>query len=163
MCQHFSCSILPYLYRGRGVCSRRLLTVITFLILEQTLPNLVPFSKNYLETIWYDMSLSTWLEVSMATIFWQACFFKISMSLLFKIKQKLSCSIFKSWDHFMVFLFVLITFDRFWTVFWSFGQIQISKMAGQDGRHSQMIRHLMMWASKETFSDVLSTLQVSLS
>ena len=42
----------------------------TTLILKQTLPNLVNFFKNYLGPIWYEMWLSTWLEVSMATTFW---------------------------------------------------------------------------------------------
>ena len=47
-------------------------------------------------------------------------FLKISISLCLQIKGKLSCSVFKSLDHFMI-LFVLITFDsilgdflRFW-------------------------------------------------
>ena len=60
----------------------------------------------------------------------------------------------------MVFLFVLITFYPIlngFLKFWTNSDIQ------DGGRHSEMIRHLMMRASKETFSDVLSTLQVSLS
>ena len=36
---------------GGGFCPRRLWTLITFLILEQTLPNLATFSKNYLGRI----------------------------------------------------------------------------------------------------------------
>ena len=66
---------------GREFCPRWLWTLITFLILKQTLSNLASFSKTCLGTIWYNRWLSTWLDVSMATSFWQACFSK-SQSLL---------------------------------------------------------------------------------
>ena len=36
---------------GEGSCPLQLWTLITFLILKETLPNLVTFSKNYLATI----------------------------------------------------------------------------------------------------------------
>ena len=49
-------------------------------------------------------------------------FFKISISLSLKIKQRFSLAFFESLDQFMMFLFVLITFEpildgflRFWT------------------------------------------------
>ena len=43
----------------------------------------------------------------------------------------------------MVFLFVLITFEPILDGFIGFGQIQKSKMADQDGRHSEMIKLLL--------------------
>ena len=93
-----------------------------FLILKQTLPNLATFSKNYLGTIWYDRWLSTWLDVSMATIFWQACFSKFQSLLGQKLKKSFLVAFLKFFDHFLMFLFVWITFDsilgdlwRFWT------------------------------------------------
>ena len=67
----------------------------------------------------------------------------------FQMKQLLSCVIFKSLGHFMVtvFLFILITFERFLTIFGGFGKVQKSKMADQDGRHSvimtQLLPHVM--------------------
>ena len=61
----------------------------------------------------------------------------------FKVKQKLSCSIFIYLDRFMVFLFVLMTFDPILDGFFStFRKIEKSKMADQDGRHSDMITQL---------------------
>ena len=67
----------------------------------------------------------------------------------FKIKQKVSCRSFCG-----VFIPLLLT--RFSTILWGFRQIQESKMADQDGRHSEMItqlwrHHIMMRTSKETF------------
>ena len=52
-----------------------------------------------------------------------------------KIKQKLSCRIFSVFLSFYGVLLVLICFQRFWTIFGGFGQIQKSKMADQDGRN----------------------------
>ena len=50
----------------------------------------------------------------------------------------------KSLDHFMTFLFVLITFEQILDVFFcGFGHIQKSKMADQDSRHSEMIMQLL--------------------
>ena len=46
--------------------------------------------------------------------------FVISISFSLKIKQKLSCSIFKSLHNFMVFLFVLVTFEPILDGFWRF-------------------------------------------
>ena len=57
------------------------------------------------------MSLSTWLDVSMATTFWQAYFFKISISLILKLNKSFIVVFFNSLAHFMAFLVVLITFD----------------------------------------------------
>ena len=44
---------------GGRFCPRRLWTLITFLILKQTLPNLATFFNIYLATICYDMSQPT--------------------------------------------------------------------------------------------------------
>ena len=67
-------------------------------------------------------------------------FFKISISLSLKIKEKLSCNIFfKSLDHFMMLLLVLITWDsilRDFLTFWTNPEIQ-------DSRHSEMITQLL--------------------
>ena len=43
----------------------------------------------------------------------------------------------------MVFLFIFITFGPILDGFLGFGQIQKSKMADQDGRHSEMITRLL--------------------
>ena len=45
----------------------------------------------------------------------------------------------------MAFLVILITFEPILDVFffWGFGKIQKSKMADQDGRHSEMITELL--------------------
>ena len=65
---------------GGGVGGRKcpcwLWTLITFLLLKQTLPNLATFPKIYLATIWFDRSWSKQFDVSTATVFWQACFSK---------------------------------------------------------------------------------------
>ena len=42
----------PAIQTGKGFCPQRLWTLITFLILQHMLPNLVIFSKNYLATIY---------------------------------------------------------------------------------------------------------------
>ena len=58
----------------------------------------------------------------------------------FKIKQKLSSSIFlKSLDRFMLFLFVLITFEPILDGFLRFWRNPKSKMADRDCRRSDMI------------------------
>ena len=108
-------------------------------MLTQTQPNFATFSKIYLATIWYDMSLSTWLDVSMATIFWQACFSKFQLLLFKRLNKSFLVAFFKSLDHFMVFLFVLITFEPILDGFlriWTNPEIQ-------DGRHSEMITQLL--------------------
>ena len=43
----------------------------------------------------------------------------------------------------MAFLYLLLLLTQFWTIFGGFGQIQKSKMADQDGRHSEMITQLL--------------------
>ena len=43
----------------------------------------------------------------------------------------------------MVFLFVLITFEPIWTIFLGFGQIQQSKMAVHNDRHSEIITQFL--------------------
>ena len=57
-------------------CPRWLWTLTTLSILKQTPPNLATFPKTFLETIWYVTSWSNQIGVSMATVFWQACFSK---------------------------------------------------------------------------------------
>ena len=70
-------------------------------------------------------------------------FFKISISLIKKTKSFL-VACFNSLVRFMVFLFALITFELILDgVCGGFGQIQKSKMADQDGRHSEMIKQLL--------------------
>ena len=49
---------------------------------------------------------------------------------------------FNSLDHCMVFLFVLITLSRFWTVFEA-----LEKVVNQDGRHSEMITQLSCYVT----------------
>ena len=62
----------------------------------------------------------------------------------FKIKKKsFLVAVFKSLDHFILFLFALITFDPIFDDFLRFGQIQKSKMADQDGRYSETISQLL--------------------
>ena len=63
----------------------------------------------------------------MATIFLEACFFKVSSSLILKLNKNFLEKFFKSLDHFVVFLFVLITFDLIldeFRGFWSNPKIQ---------------------------------------
>ena len=43
---------------------------------KRTPPNFMTFPKIYLATIWYDVSRLKQFDVSMATVFWQACFSK---------------------------------------------------------------------------------------
>ena len=86
--------------------------------------------------MWYVIVSVTW-RFRGNHILTDIFFFKMSY---FKIKQKLSCSIFKSLDHSMVFF---IRFDYFWAdfgrFFWGFGKIQKSKMADLDDRLSGMM------------------------
>ena len=82
------------------------------------LPNLANFSKIYLATIWYDMSQPTWLDVSMTTIFWQVCFSKFQIFWVKKIITSFFVAIFESLERFIVFLFVLNTFEPILDVFW---------------------------------------------
>ena len=51
------------------------------------------------------------LGISMATIFWQACFPKFQFLLFKKLNKSFLIAFFKVLNHLMVFLFVLITFD----------------------------------------------------
>ena len=39
---------------------------------------------------------------------------------------------------------------EFWTVFCGLGQIQKSKMADQDGRHSEVITHLLRYVTSSS-------------
>ena len=43
--------------------------IITFLVCKQKPPNFVTLPEIYLRTIWYDVSLVTELDASIATIF----------------------------------------------------------------------------------------------
>ena len=88
---------------------------------------------------------------------WEPCFDKHVFSKLqfpyFKIKQRLSCSIFKVLRSFYVFLLVLVTFDPILDDFVE--ALDKSKMADQHGRHSvlitQLLRHI---ASSPHIADV---------
>ena len=75
----------------------------------------------------------------MATFF-EGMFFKISISFSLKIKQKLSCSIFKSLDHSMMFLVVLITFEP---ILVGFLRFSTNTEMIDDGPHSEMVTHLL--------------------
>ena len=115
-----------------------------FLILKQTLPILVTFSKNYLATIRYDMVLSTWLDVSLATVFWWHVFQHFRFS-YFSIEQKLFFSIFKV---FRSFSGVFIRFNYFWAEFGRFFEVLELKPEIKDGgprwppfRHDHVIIH----------------------
>ena len=70
----------------------------------------------------------------MATMFWHAISLK-------KLKKSFVVAVFRS------FYGVFIHFNYFWAdfeqFFLGFGQIQKSKMADQDGRHSEMITQLL--------------------
>ena len=67
--------------------------------------------------------------------------FRISIFAYFKIKKMLFCSIFRSfYGVFIRFNHFCADFGRF---FLCFGQIQKFKMAGQDGRHSEMLTQLL--------------------
>ena len=129
------------------------------------------FSENYLATIWCNMSLPIRDLTCPRQWYFDRHVFQNFYFSSCKIKQKLSCGILKPLEHFMVFLFVLITFQLILDGFWGFGQIQKSKMADPDGPIPKWLRnyyvmwrhHFMMWTSKETFLDILPTLQVSLS
>ena len=79
---------------------------------------------------------------------WQPCFDRYAFSnfnfpYFKKIKTSFLVAIFKSLDRFIVFLFVLITFEPILDGFGGFGQIQKSKMADQDDRHSELITQLL--------------------
>ena len=66
---------------------------ITFSIFKQKTPNFPTLPNIYLETIWYDTSLSTELDVSMTIIFWYfgnhilmfpwQSYFDVSMAIIF--------------------------------------------------------------------------------
>ena len=94
-------------------------------------------------------------------------FFKISISLCLKIKQKLSCSLFMSLDHFMMFLFLLVTFESILEN----EENQKSKMVDKDGHHSEMVMQLLRHVKsylhnadvKGDIIDILCILQVPLS
>ena len=69
-------------------------------------------------------------------------FFKNFISLKRTLKSFIVVFL-KSSDHFVVFLFVLITSEPILDGFLAFGKIQKLKMADQDGRHSEMITQLL--------------------
>ena len=76
---------------------------------------------------------------------WQPHFDKhvFPISPILKLNKSFLVAFFKSLDHFMVFLFVLITFDPSMDDFLRFRQIQKSKMVDQDGCHSEMVTQLL--------------------
>ena len=83
----------------------------------------------------------------------------------FKIKQNLSCSVFlKSFDHFMMFLFVSITFDPIlddFLRFWSNPEVQDGGPRWPSFRIDYaIITSCDVITSKETFSDVQPSLEV---
>ena len=68
-------------------------------------------------------------------------FSEFQFLLILKLKK---CFFVASLDHFMAFSFVLTTFAPILDVFFlCFGQIHKFKMAGQDGRHSEMFTQLL--------------------
>ena len=56
---------------------RQLWRFVTYKLLKLWPPNLVTFPKIYLETFWHQCPLSINVDVSIATIFWQARFTKL--------------------------------------------------------------------------------------
>ena len=58
-------------------------SLIPFLTLKQMPPNLAAFPKIYLATMWYDIFYAKQWDVSMATVFWQVCFWKFWFSCIF--------------------------------------------------------------------------------
>ena len=140
---------------GGRKCPRWLWTLITFLLLKQTQPNLANFPKIYLATIWYYTSWSNQFDVSMATVFWQACFSKFWFSCIFN-------------QNFPVF-FAIFTYlyhsGQFWP-FWrplekSRNPRWRTKMAAAQkwwrNSHVMWRYQLILRTSKETVFDVLFT------
>ena len=70
-------------------------------------------------------------------------FSKFQFLLLKKIKTSFLVVIFKCLDLLLCFYSFSLLLSRFWTVFGRFGQIQKSKLADQDGRHSKLITLLL--------------------
>ena len=93
----------------------------------------------YLKFIWEQFGMMTLfmeLAVTIATIFWQACFSKFGISMCFLTKKNNFLAItFPFFDHFSILLLVLTYFLR---------------------------HHVMFHTSKETLFYVLYTFQVSL-
>ena len=93
-----------------------------FLLLKQMPPNLATFPKIYLATIWYDISWSKQFHVSMATIFWQACFSKFWFPwILIRIFLfSLQFSHFRSFkclfNGFISFWSILMVWEAFWEI-----------------------------------------------
>ena len=162
---------LTLLRPGGGFCPRRLWTLITFLIFKANATRLSDFLK---KIIWEQFDMTCHVLVSwrfQGNNILTSMFYKISISLIKNIKEKLSCSIF---EVFRSFYYVFIRFNYFWADFGSFFEVldksrnprwrtKIAAIQKWLCNYYVMWRHhLMMRTSKETFSDVLSTLKVSL-
>ena len=98
-------------------------------------------SKIYLKTVFFHTQLFTWLDVPMATRFWQPCFSNFFLPF---VKKSVSSLLLHFLNHFNLdFLIVLVIFESIWTVFWGFRhEIKKSEMADSRWRLGR-INHVM--------------------
>lgn len=98
-------------------------------IRKQTPSNLMTLPKIKLAIIWFNNLLFTWLDVSMATGFWQPIFPNFNRFYLFMTNFKFTLVTLTFLHDFDSYLLVFINFKTIWMIFCGFGDVEKSKMA----------------------------------
>ena len=120
-------------------CPRQLWRFVTSKPLKLWPPNLATFPKIYLQTFRHQFPLSINFDVSMATIYWQACFTKLRFFSFLMGNFQFFNVISTLLHHLSVSLLIFISFWLIWTVLRGFGEIWKSKIEDQYGRRLEIM------------------------